>query len=358
MYFNVSNGNASEAGNCGGRNRVASTDNAVQFTGKRQRPTVSMNSESVEAAVLRSRVFGASGQCSMRRGWRVLFCMLLCCFAGLAASPDARADDPVVEAQVNVPYVVQFGFGSYDVGGLSTNTFRIPIAHTFPLGDERDSLKVKLTGYLGYSYADFETRVLGPQLTASQDYLFILSQAELQIPLFERWTVKPYLAAGGGWAFNGSVKLEGEQKQPLGDSYDFLYSAGVSSLFEIPVNRWTASFGARLGWAEEVALGGGRGQGFATMQTGVEVRHPIGITVAGHTLDLAGSFIYYYFFPAAQFTVPGEHSLEVSNQYEFGTTIGLANPTTLWIFDNPRIGASYRFGDGLTGFRINFGFPF
>jgi hypothetical protein len=30
----------------------------------------------------------------------------------------------------------------------------------------------------------------------------------------------------------------------------------------------------------------------------------------------------------------------------------------LWIFENARIGVSYRFGDGLTGVRVNFGFPF
>lgn len=290
--------------------------------------------------------------------WWLFFRVLSCCFTVLAATSQARADSGAVEAQVNIPYVVQFGFGSYDVGGLSTNTFRIPVSHTFPMGDGRDPLRVKLTGYIGYSYADFETRWLGSELKASQDYLFLLPHVELQIPLLKGWTLKPYIAAGAGYAFNGSMRLEGEREQPIQDGYDFLYSAGVSSLVEVSMNGFTAGFGARIGWAEQIPLGGGGGQGFATLQTGVEVRRPLGINIKGRQLDLAGSFIYYYFFPAAEFTNADQSPLQVSNQYEFGTTIGFVDSTGLWFFDNPRIGVSYRFGDGLTGFRVNFGFPF
>ncbi|HOP41195.1 MAG TPA: hypothetical protein PLI53_09145 [Geobacteraceae bacterium] len=294
----------------------------------------------------------------MKTGRRLLFCMLFCCFLDLAAAPAPRASDLVIEAQVNVPYVVLFGFGTYDVGGLSVASYRVPIAHTFTLGEGKEPLRLKFTGYIGYSHADFETSLLGPKLTASQDYIFLLPQAELKIPLLEGWLLKPYLAAGAGYAFNGYSKLEGLPKQAVREGYDFIYAAGISSLYEFDLERFSMSFGARLGWAEDVQLGDGQDQGYATIQAGVEVRHPLGVNLLGRPLDLAGSFIYYYFFPAAQFTIPGKHSLEISNQYEFGTTLGFAEPTELWFLDNPRIGASYRFGDGLTGFRVNLGFPF
>jgi len=294
----------------------------------------------------------------MNRRWRQLFCVLLLVLIRLVVAEESPAAPTVIEAQVNVPYVVQFGFGSYDVGGLSTNTFRIPLPYTHAMGAEPNALKLKLTGYLGYTTADFETRLLGPKLTASQDYVFVMPQVELLVPLLPGWTVKPYVAVGAGCAFNGSIKVEGIPGASLRDSYDFLYMAGVGSLYELPLNGFTVGFGTKLGWAEEVPLGEGLGQGYATLQTGLEVKHPLGVGVMGHQLDLAGSFIYYYFFPAAKFTIPGEHPMEVSHQYEFGATLGFATETRLWIFDNPRIGASYRFGDGLTGFRVNFGFPF
>jgi hypothetical protein len=106
--------------------------------------------------------------------------------------------------------VVQFGFGSYDVGGLSVYAFRVPISHAFALGPEEDAWRPVLTGYLGYSHASFETRVLGPKVTASEDFAFLLPQAELQIPLRRGWTIKPYVAAGLGRTFNASAAIEGE----------------------------------------------------------------------------------------------------------------------------------------------------
>lgn len=292
-----------------------------------------------------------------KTGYCILLLTLI--FFGQVADSAAQEDRPVnIEAQLNVPYVVQFGFGSYDIGGLSANTYRIPLTHTFTLGAEKDAWRLTLTGYLGYCHINFETRLLGPKLTATQEYAFVLPHVELQIPLQQGWVIKPYLAAGFGYAFNGSVALEGYGKESLNNGYDFLYTAGVSNLVVIPLQEFSMSFGTRLGWAEEKPFGGGKSQGFATFQTGLEARHPIGLSLMDHPLDLAGSFIYYKFFPAAQFTIPNQSPLEVSNQYEFGTDLGFAKPTRLWIFDNPRIGISYRFGDGLEGFRVNMGFPF
>jgi hypothetical protein len=43
-----------------------------------------------------------------------------------------------------------------------------------------------------------------------------------------------------------------------------------------------------------------------------------------------------------------------------GVDVGSLKPITLWIFEieKPRLGVSYRFGDGLSGVRVQFGFPF
>lgn len=291
----------------------------------------------------------------MRRRLRLLCRICFIWLIVLAAAPDAQA---VVEVNVNTPYAVLYGFGSYEIGGLDTSTYRIPIPHTFDLGSGPDSWKLQFTGYLGYTRSDFETSLLGPKLTASQDYVFVLPQVELLIPLLKGWTLKPYVSAGGGWAFNGHAKLEGSGERSLEDTYDVLWTAGMGSLYVLPLEEFTASFGNRLGWAEAVPVGGGVGQGYASLQNGLEVRHPLGISLNGRPLDLGGSFIHNYFFPGAKFDIPESAPLVVHNQFEFGANIGFAEPTKLWIFENPHLGASYTFGDGLTGFRVNFGFPF
>ena len=53
-----------------------------------------------------------------------------------------------------------------------------------------------------------------------------------------------------------------------------------------------------------------------------------------------------------------DEPLKVDNQFEFGATLGSATPWELLSISNPRIGASYTFGDDLEVFRVNFGFPF
>jgi hypothetical protein len=82
------------------------------------------------------------------------------------------------------------------------------------------------------------------------------------------------------------------------------------------------------------------------------------LDVKGVVPDVGVSSIYYHFFPSAKFSLPGESPREISNQFEFGINIGSSKPAKLWIVDNPRIGVSYRFGDGLSDVRAQFGFPF
>jgi hypothetical protein len=287
-------------------------------------------------------------------GWLGLGLVLLGALAGAAQDAAAQMDSRQLEVQINLPYAVQFEFGSYDVGGLSVNVFRVPVPHTFVLGPEEDAWRLVLTGYLGYGHFSFETRVFGPKITASEDLVFVLPQAELQIPLRRGWTVKPYVAAGLGGTFNASAAVEGQPGGQLhvDEGVIPLYAAGISNLFEVPVRDFLLSFGTKLAGA------GDGSQGYGTLQNGLEVRHPIGFRVKDLVPDVGVSFVYYYFFPSAKFSLPGKLPLEVSNQFEFGISVGAAKPATLWIFENPRIGVSYRFGDGLTGFRVNFGFPF
>src|SRR4029077_18860185 len=54
----------------------------------------------------------------MRGGWLGFGLVLLGVLAGLAQDAAAQADSRTIEVQVNLPYALQFGLGSYDVGGL------------------------------------------------------------------------------------------------------------------------------------------------------------------------------------------------------------------------------------------------
>lgn len=323
-----------------------------------ERPALGRSSCS--AASLALRWCTSRGWWLARGGWLGL--VLFGAVAGPAQDALAQADSRQLDVQVNLPYALQFGFGSYEVGGLSVNVFRVPVQHTFALGPEEDAWRLVLTGYLGYGHFSFETRVFGPKVTASQDFVFVLPQAELQIPLRRWWTVKPYVAAGLGRTFNGSAAIEGAPggEFHVDEGFVSLYAAGISNLFEFQVQDFSLSVGTRLAGAGDATIGQSRSTNtnYGTLQNGLEVRHPLGLRVKGLVPDVGVSFIHYYFFPSAKFSLPGESPLEVSNQFEFGINVGSAKPAKLWIFNNPRIGVSYRFGDGLTGVRAQFGFPF
>ena len=317
-----------------------------------ERPALGCSSWSAALSPLRRCT--SRGWWLTRGGWLGLGLVLLGAVAGPAQDAAAQAASRQLEVQVNLPYAVQFGFGSYDVGGLAVNVFRVPVPHTFALGPEEDAWRLVLTGSLGYGHASFETRVFGPKVTASENFVFVLPQAELQIPLRRGWTVKPYVAVGLGRTLGGSVQPSGR----LDEGFVSLYAAGINNLFEVPVQDFLLSFGTKLAGAGDAMIGQSGSEGYGTFQNGLEVRHPLGVRVKDLVPDVGVSFIHYYFFPSAKFSLPGRGPLEVSNQFEFGGSIGSTKPTTLWIFENPRLGVSYRFGDGLTGVRVHFGFPF
>ena len=176
----------------------------MQLFDRCERPALGCSSCSATSSALRRCT--SRGWWLTRGGWLGLGLVLLGVLAGLAQDAAAQADSRTIEVQVNLPYALQFGLGAYDVGGLSVNVFRVPVPHTFALGPEEDAWRLVLTGYLGYGHFSFETRVFGPKITASEDLVFVLPQAELQIPLRRGWTVKPYVAAGPGWTFNPTFR--------------------------------------------------------------------------------------------------------------------------------------------------------
>ena len=226
------------------------------------------------------------------------------------------------------------------------------------LGTEENAWRLALSVYRGYGHASFESRALGPRITGSEDFAFLLSHAELQIPLRRWWTAKPFVEAGLGRAFGGSVEADGQTVGHVDEVTFALYGGGISNLVEVRLRDFLLSFGTKLAGAGDAAIGRSARDGYGSLQDGLEVRHPLGFRVKSFVPDVGASFIYYYFFPSAKFSLPGQSPLEVTNQFEFGVSVGSAVPAKLWIFENPRIGVSYRFGDGLTGVRVNFGFPF
>jgi hypothetical protein len=106
----------------------------MQLFARCERPALGRSSCAAASSALRRCT--SRGWWLARGGWLGLGLVLLGAVAGPAQDAEAQADSRTIEAQVNLPYAVQVGFGSYDVGGLSVNVFRVPVPHTFALGPE------------------------------------------------------------------------------------------------------------------------------------------------------------------------------------------------------------------------------
>jgi len=138
----------------------------------------------------------------------------------------------------------------------------------------------------------------------------------------------------------------------------YTYAVGLRSRFHVDWRRWTFTLGNGLLYAGNATFRGEETQASAVLETGFDIRHPLGFTIQHYAPDASVFFLHYHFVPALEFSRFLHTPLAVDNQFEFGVTFGTVPPVPLGVLSGLRLGVSYRFGDDLHGLRLNLGFPF
>ena len=265
-------------------------------------------------------------------------------WAGIGWAQDAPNPS---ELRVNYVYAGQLGFGAYELGGLSVQVYKLPLAYTFDFG-KGPAWQVKVKLPVLYGRYQFKTTQDGGDqpvtLSHTVESLSIVPGVELQLPLHRRWALKPFAEWGPIKDFSGGP-------------WSHVYAAGVRSLFSSDWRRFQVNVGNALLYAGNTTFSGNDEEGYGVLETGLEVRHPLGFWLQGAEPDLGGFFIHSHFFPSADFTRLARNPLKLHNQYEFGCSFGAEPSWKLGFVTVPRIGVSYRFG-GLDAIRLTFGFPF
>lgn len=270
----------------------------------------------------------------------------------------AQNNNKNTEVTVNYAYAAQLGFGGYDVGGLSVNIYTLPFNWTFPLCvTERPwELKVKLP--VSYGHFNFEERAPdGTKLSANLDVFSVGAGLELKVPVTGHWSLKPFGTFGLIQEIYSDVSPEDLQAD---FPFSYYYTTGLRSLVQYDWRNFTFGLGNGLIYAANAAFDGSGNESYSAFEAGIDARHPLGFEIGRYQPDASVFFIYYHFLSPVKFTRFLEEPLEITDQFEFGFSLGFAMPSKIWIFDDPRIGASYLFdSEGeLNAFRINFGFPF
>ena len=279
---------------------------------------------------------------------RVYSCVfLLISLGSWGGSGWAQSTADPSELRVNYVYAGQLGFGAYELGGLSVQIYKLPLAYTFPFGKNQAwELKVKMP--LVYGRYKFKTpqQISEQQIKQSEtvESVSVVPGVELPLPLHRRWSLTPFVEWGPIKNFSGGP-------------WSYVYAIGARSLLSYDWRRFQVNFGNALLYAGNTNFSGDDQEGYGALETGLEVRHPLGFSIKGYEPDLGGFFIHYHFFPSADFTRLSRSPLTLHNQYEFGVSFGSQPSWKLWFLTVPRLGVSYRFG-GLDAIRLTFGFPF
>lgn len=291
---------------------------------------------------------------------------------GLPQCPAAQPgnENLDIDVRVNYVYASQFGFGRYDVGGLSVGVYTLPLAFSVPHVWRDVDLRLALPVTYGRYRFRHEFEFLGQPARAAITTNTLATEPRLMLdfPIVAGLRITPLGAWGFGGTFGSSSSLVvGDQTldTEVDESMFYTYQIGVSSLYERPWRTFTWLLGASVIRAGDGTFDRGdeaTAEDYTALRAGTELRHPLWFDVRGRIPDAGITFVYDYFLPRLQFTRAGRADLEVDQIFEFGLTVGSSTPLDLpWLgglLDGIRIGASYQKADGLDGFRITTGLPF
>jgi hypothetical protein len=255
----------------------------------------------------------------------------------------ALAQEPV--DLVNFAHVAKVGFGGFTLSGRSVQVVRIPFSWTLkPLEDNPWGLRLTLP--ISFGVHDLNATVDGELMPLDRlRTLTFEPGVELLVPVGSETVFKPFVEGGFG-----------RETETSGTTV-YLYSAGFRSLTTREVDRLDVSVGTKLEWNGVTGEEGGSDD-YGAIEVGFESIHPLPASLAGRQLDLGPYVIFRYFYSDLVFERLGAPAIAIEGQIELGMSLGTQEPLRLWGIQLPRLGLAYKFGDGLTAWRINFGFPF
>ena len=153
---------------------------------------------------------------------------------------------------------------------------------------------------------------------------------ELEIPVTQKWYLRPLAHAGWGRETNGGNSA-------------WIYYAGIKSRYT-PGNggiQWSLLNAFNFaGYKPER----GASDSLASFMVGAELRQPISwMASSGDQLNLDWHFTYTRLVDKADFTLPRQISKSVNDEWEFGLALQRqGRPIRIWFVDFEHVGLSFR----------------
>jgi len=247
---------------------------------------------------------------------------------------------------VNFAFATQLGSGIYTVDGRTVQIYRLPFARQLSEAEDgRPGVRLALpvtVGLFDFKLGDIVEEGIPREL----ETLSAAFGIELDFPLGESWHLLPYAEAGHAWDFHS-------------DQDAVLYSVALHARRDFELQYRLVRFNAGAVHAAVDLRGAGGHSSLSKLETGVEARWTTDRHFRGHRVDWGPYGVLEWYADRPDEPVArSSTSRAIPLQAEVGFTVGTRTPAKLWGIPVPRVGFGYRFGDGLSAYRLAFGAPF
>ena len=267
--------------------------------------------------------------------------LLLFASSATAGRPLTRNE----QAVINFGFATQLGSGIYSLSGRTLQVYRLPFGYT-PSSDEDARVRPRITLPLTLGFVDFKPRdVVETGVPERIDSLSFVPGLALHIAVLEDWELEPFAEAG----IARDQASEADQN---------VYSAGLRSRYDFgsgPTDRQLYNELVHV-VVEQESLDST--DDFTRFRIGTTARRPFDTDRTDRRADFESYGMIEVVLdppggPAGSRPQGGE-----AMQYELGFTLGATEPVRVWGIKLPRVGFGYRFGEGLSVYRIVFGSPY
>jgi hypothetical protein len=266
----------------------------------------------------------------------------------LCAAAAAHAQTPLTRSEqafVDFGFATQLGSGVYTMSGRTLQVYRLPFSYDFEHADDARA-RLRLTLPVTVGLLDFKPiDVVETGLPESLDSLGFVPGLELTVMLSPAWTLEPFIEAGIA-------------RDRTSDLDERIYTAGLRTGYDRAHGATDWQFHGELMSVRVEQLSLDRSDDFTRLQLGVTARRPFDPAGDGRRADYLLYGFTDLFLDAAESTLNGDPGTGDDPQFELGVTFGTTETIRIWQIPLPRIGVGYRFGNGLSIYRLVFGAPF
>jgi hypothetical protein len=261
--------------------------------------------------------------------------------AAHAQSPLTRSE----QAFVDFGFATQLGSGVYTMSGRTLQVYNLPFSHEFDHATD-GRMRARLTLPVTFGFLDFKPiDVVATGLPESLDSLAFVPGLALEVTLSPEWRVEPFAEAG----------IARDRTSELDER---IYAAGLRTRHDRAQGVMDWQFHGELMYVGVEQRSLDHTNDFVRLQLGVTARRPFGPAGEGRRADYLVYGFTDLFLDAPDSALNGEPGAGDDPQFELGVTFGATEPIRVWRIPMPRIGFGYRFGDGLSVYRLVLGAPF